>query len=167
MAKYDSKLIILRGNSGSGKSTVARQLREMSSRKVMIIEQDVVRRNILKQKETDHETNIALMTRLVEFGLVHKYDIILEGILGLRRYGEMIRELCELIPESYLYYFDISFEETLRRHSTKPNAHEFGEKEMREWWREKDLINLPYEKIIPQEFSLEDTIDFICKETGI
>ncbi len=33
-------------------------------------------------------------------------------------------------------YFDLSFEETVRRHNTRNR--EFGEKDMRRWWREKD-----------------------------
>ncbi|MFR1907411.1 MAG: hypothetical protein ACLS28_17425 [Clostridium neonatale] len=34
---------------------------------------------------------------------------------------------------------------------TKPNAHEFGETEMKRWWREKDYI-----KIIPEHLINED-----------
>jgi hypothetical protein len=33
----------------------------------------------------------------------------------------------------FTYYFDIPFEETLNRHQYKPNAHEFGEKELIVW----------------------------------
>jgi predicted kinase len=35
---YASKLIVLRGNSASGKSTVARRVREASSRKIALVE---------------------------------------------------------------------------------------------------------------------------------
>ena len=39
----------------------------------------------------------------------------------------------------YAYYFDMSFEETLKRHQTRACRDEFGEKEMKSWWREKDF----------------------------
>ena len=39
-------------------------------------------------------------------------------------------------------YFDLPFEETLKRHQTKPNSNDFGEEEMRRWWREKDYSAL-------------------------
>lgn len=41
--------------------------------------------------------------------------------------------------EVYAYYFDLTFEETLKRHRTRPKCHEFGETEMCRWWREKDF----------------------------
>lgn len=42
-----SKLIILRGNSGSGKTTVAKALQEKLGYNTMRISQDEVRRNML------------------------------------------------------------------------------------------------------------------------
>lgn len=42
-----SKLIILRGNSGSGKTTVAKALQKKLGYNTMLISQDEVRRNML------------------------------------------------------------------------------------------------------------------------
>lgn len=39
----------------------------------------------------------------------------------------------------YSYYFDIPFEETIRRHQTRSKSQEFGEEHMRGWWRKKDF----------------------------
>lgn len=60
----------------------------------------------------------------------------------------MLHKLASNFDEVYVYYFDIPFEETLVRHASKSNTHEFGEKEMREWWNEKDYLNMPNEKIL-------------------
>jgi len=46
-----AKLIVLRGNSGSGKTTVAKGLQKKFGRNTMIISQDVVRREMLKVEE--------------------------------------------------------------------------------------------------------------------
>lgn len=161
------KLIILRGNSGSGKTTVARKLREASNRKIALVEQDAIRRGILKEKEVPDGDYIALMTQIVEFALQRDYDVILEGILKFERHGSMLERLCGLFSETYVYYFDISFEETLRRHATKDRAHEFGEKEMREWYLHQDLTGLKGERIIPEEYSLEQTVKEIKEETDL
>ncbi len=161
------KLIILRGNSGSGKSTVAKRLREVSDRKIALVEQDNVRRVILKEKETDDGANISLIAQIVEFAIGRGYDVILEGILKFHRYGNMLERLRGLCPETHVYYFDISFEETLRRHATKPNAHEFGEKEMREWYAHRDLTGFAGEKLISEDSSLEQTIEAIREATGL
>ncbi|MDD3415912.1 MAG: hypothetical protein PHY47_18225 [Lachnospiraceae bacterium] len=47
-----------------------------------------------------------------------------------------------MVQEYNAYYFDLSFEETLKRHQTKTNCNDFGEKEMRRWWREKDFSDV-------------------------
>jgi len=41
------KLIILRGNSGSGKTTIAKELQNRFGRNTMLISQDVIRRDML------------------------------------------------------------------------------------------------------------------------
>lgn len=55
----------------------------------------------------------------------------------------------------YAYYFDLPFEETLKRHQTKSNCHEFGEEEMRRWWKEKDFSDVLTEVSIPLEKEAE------------
>jgi len=62
----------------------------------------------------------------------------------------------------YAYYFDLPFAETLKRHQTKPNRHEFGEESMRRWWREKDFSVVLNEARITAEKSMEDIVEDIC-----
>lgn len=164
---YGSKLIVLRGNSGSGKSTTAKALRMASARKIAIVEQDYLRRFVLKEKERVGGDNIALIEQVTEFALARDYHVILEGILSFARYGQMLTRLCARCPSSYFYYFDISFEETLRRHSTKPQAHEFGEAEMRAWYQSDDRTGFPGERIIPESSLLPETVALILAETEL
>lgn len=167
MRHFDNKLVVLRGNSGSGKSTVAKALREKSKSKIAIVEQDYLRRFILQEKENEGTDNITLIQQTVEFALEHDYDVILEGILYFPRYGEMLKQLVEQCPNNYFYYFDVSFEETLKRHATKANSHEFGEKEMQEWYKPNQQTGFPSEKTIPETFSLKDAVEKIIAETKI
>ena len=53
------KIIILRGNSGSGKTTVARALQKKFGYNTMMISQDEIRRNILWVKD-DVDTRACL-----------------------------------------------------------------------------------------------------------
>lgn len=62
---------------------------------------------------------------------------------------------------------DIPFEETLRRHHTKPNAHEFGEAEMRRWWNPLDLCHVPVEQIITAESTPEQSVQRILADIGL
>lgn len=47
----ETKLIVLRGPSGSGKSSAARAVREAQKQQIAIIEQDYWRRIVLKEKD--------------------------------------------------------------------------------------------------------------------
>ena len=60
--------------------------------------------------------------------------------------------------EVYAYYFDLPFEETLKRHKTKPNCNEFGEEAMRGWWREKDYSDVLHEVSITAEKDRESIV---------
>jgi adenylylsulfate kinase-like enzyme len=160
-------LIIIRGNSGSGKSTLARELRLQMMEKginTALVEQDYFRRIVLKEKERKNGDNIALIKQTVLFALKRRYSVVLEGILSFSRYGTTLEELRKYSEQTFVYYMDIPFEETLRRHNTKPNAHEFGEKEMKEWWRERDVTNFPEEKIIRANDTLEQSIQSILND---
>jgi len=156
------KLIIIRGNSGSGKSTIARTLREKMAENTMLIPQDVVRREMLFVKDRMGNPTIALLPKIALYGKGIGYDVILEGILSKKLYGEMLNGLIkEFNGSAYVFYMDVSFEETLKRHDTKPNRHEYGSEKMKEWWLEKDHLNLPSEYIIPENFSLNEAVNYI------
>ena len=164
---YSTKLIVLRGNSGSGKSTVARRLREASNRRIAIVEQDYLRRFILKEKEAAGADNIDLICQTVAFALSRGYDVVLEGMLVLQRYGDMLARLAALCPDHHFFYFDVSLEETLRRHATKPIAHAVGESELRSWYRIDDRTGFPGEILIPECSSVEETVRLVARQAGL
>ncbi|MDP1711100.1 MAG: zeta toxin family protein [Candidatus Nanopelagicaceae bacterium] len=172
MISTEAKLIVLRGNSGSGKSTTAKMLRDAvtamgSNKKIAIIEQDYLRRHILKEKETEGADNIELIYQTVYFALKRNYSVILEGILYSKHYDDMLMRLNKHCPDFYYYYFDVTFSETLRRHGLKPNANEFGEAEMREWYKEKDLLDMPGEQLIPETMPQQEIVKMILDKTGL
>lgn len=158
-------LIILRGNSGSGKSSAAKRLQEKLGYETMLIPQDVVRREILRTRDLPENPAIQLIAMMATYGIDIGYDIIIEGILTEERYGAMLRQLISTFKGNvYVYYFDISFSETLRRHNKKPNKHEFGEEEMRRWWVEKDYLHYSNEQFITDEMSESDIDTMILND---
>ena len=54
-------LIIIRGNSASGKTTIAKRLQQKFGRNTMLISQDVVRREMLKVKDGESTEALPLM----------------------------------------------------------------------------------------------------------
>ena len=160
------KLIILRGNSGSGKTTIAKELQKKFGRNTMLISQDMIRRDMLKVKDGENTLAVPLMKELLIYGNKHSEIVILEGIMYADWYKSLF-ELAVLLYDTrvYAYYFDLPFEETLKRHQTKPNCNDFGEEEMRRWWREKDFsailneVSITYDK--DKEIIVSEIYDFV------
>ena len=158
-------LIILRGNSGCGKTSTARLLQCQLGYGTMLVSQDVVRREILRVKDSESNPAIQLIYDLCMYGNNVDYTVILEGILSNKKYGAMLRRLLDDFQgEKLIYYFDVSFEETVRRHATKPSAHEFGESEMRQWWKDQDVLNVPGEQRIGEQLSQAEIVDLIHRD---
>ena len=157
------KLIILRGNSGSGKSTIAKELQHRLGQNTMIISQDEIRRNMLNVKDGEDTPALPLMKELLIYGSKHSDFVILEGIMNRVWYKPLFELAVRLYgTEVYAYYFDLTFEETLRRHRTRTKCNEFGEEAMRRWWREKDFSDILNELPITAEKDIESIARDIC-----
>ena len=75
------KLVILRGNSGSGKTTVARALQRKIGFNTMLISQDEIRRNMLWVKDGIDTKALPLMIELLKYGNEHSDIVISERAL--------------------------------------------------------------------------------------
>ena len=160
------KLIVLRGNSGSGKTTAAKALQERFGTNTMLISHDMVRMQMLHVWGREGVLrSLPLLVELLRYGRQHSEVTILEGILPAGDYGPLFEAALEAYgPAIFAYYYDLPFEETLARHRTKPNCHDFGEEEMRRWWRERDLLPMIPEVLFTQEMSLEDAVETIYRQ---
>lgn len=164
----DTRLVIIRGNSGSGKTSLAAELRERYGRGIALVGQDNLRRVILRERDTPDSANIGLIDLTVRYALDNGFHVVLEGILYEAHYGPMIEALArDHRGHTHLYYFDIPFEETLRRHATKPQIDEYGEAELRDWYRPQDLLPGGLESVIPATSSLAETAHRVMTESGL
>ena len=162
MTNNETTLIVLRGPSGSGKSSAAKMLRASQEGRIALIEQDYLRRTLLREKDIAGGLNIELIKTTVLLALQNSYHVILEGIFDASRYEQMFEEILRNHPKNnHFFYFDISFEETLRRHEYRPDKQDFGETKMRRWYKEKDFLACVQETIIPEIYSLDQTVDNI------
>ncbi|APF21835.1 kinase [Clostridium butyricum] len=160
-----SKLIIIRGNSGSGKTTIAKALQQKLGNNVMLISQDVIRREILHVHDGIDTKALPLIKELILYGKDNCDIVILEGILNSDWYHTLF-ELTKFKFEDkiFAYYYDIPFEETILRHYTKSNCNDFGENDMRTWWNERDFIK---EKILTKDLSADEAVDIIMKDISV
>jgi len=161
-----SKLIILRGNSGSGKTSVAKALQWKFGQNTMLLSHDMVRLDMLHVwGEEGKRRSKPLMIELLRYARRNSEVTILEGILDSKEYHPLFEAAVEEYgSDIFAYYWELPFEETLIRHSTKPNRDDFGEPEMRRWWREKDYLTIIKETILTKDLSFDDALEKIYQE---
>lgn len=153
-----TRLVVVRGNSGCGKSSTALAVRSRLGRTCALVQQDLIRRTVLKEHDVPDGANIGLISTVARYALDHGYHVIIEGILHAERYSAMLTELADDHQgNTAFYYLDVSFTESLRRHATRPQAAEFGADDMRGWYRNRDLLGIPGEQLIPETSTLHQT----------
>lgn len=98
------KLIILRGNSGSGKTTVAKALQEKFERNTMLLSHDMVRMEILHAKDAEA---LPLLMLLLRYSRQNSNITILEGILPVEVYMPLFKWLLKSMGRIYLLFIMI------------------------------------------------------------
>ena len=126
----------------------------------MLISQDEIRRNMLNVDDGENTPALPLMKELLIYGSKHSDIVILEGIMNADWYKSLFELAIQVYgTEVFAYYFDLPFEETVKRHLTRAKCQEFGAKEMRRWWREKDFSNILHETSITAEKDMENIVN--------
>lgn len=154
-------LVVLRGPSGSGKSTIARRLQERLERPTAVLGLDQFRRVIYREKLGADGQHIDLLASAAEHALLRGHHVILEGIFDARRYSEMLASVAAHATDARFYAFDLTFDETLERHATRPQAATFGADEMREWYLGWQPLAFVTERRIAQHESTEGIVERI------
>lgn len=162
-------LVVLRGNSGSGKSTVAQGLRDAVSDNVVWIEQDYVRRIVLAEAGGEQQPLTAVMIEaMARCALGGGYVVVVEGILDAKRYGAMLQRLHETRPgRAGYYYFSIPFDETVRRHATRPLTDVVSAEEMRGWYRHNDALDFVDEQVVDSDATARATVQRITEDCSL
>ncbi|ROS75667.1 AAA domain-containing protein [Curtobacterium sp. PhB130] len=149
-------LIVIRGASGSGKSTLAAQLQQELGWPTAVLGQDHFRRTIYKERQdaghADCMEHAALLEVAVNHCLSAGQDVVLEGIFQSDRYATMLQRISSTSTDARFYAFNLSFEETLRRHAGRSLASEVSPDQMREWYLGWDPLPFVTEQpILPDE----------------
>ncbi|WP_234322386.1 M15 family metallopeptidase [Streptomyces sp. NRRL S-1314] len=167
----DTRLVVIRGNSASGKSSVAQGLRDHCGRGIAIVGQDMIRRNVLREHDTARGASIALLSTIARAALDAGFHVVLEGILYADRYSHMITSLVrDHRGTSRCYYLDVPLEATLVRHASKADAAclaQVTDAHLTSWYRELDLLPDGLETVIPADSTLRDTVARIVRDTGL
>ncbi|WP_436528356.1 AAA family ATPase [Actinoplanes sp. HUAS TT8] len=164
-------LLLLRGNSGSGKTTTAREVRRRyGQRGVALIEQDHLRRVILREHGGGGADRVApgFITAMARAALDGGYHVILEGILHTGQYGDPLRALLrEHAGPTACFYLDVSFDETVRRHLGRAEPIPVAPETMAGWYTDRDLLGVPNEVVIPEHAGFDEVVTSILHTSGL
>lgn len=149
--------IIIRGNAASGKTSLASSLQEELGENTLLLSQDLLRRTMLHAHDGFDTPTIPLLLNLLEYGYDNCHTVILEGILRSDWYQPVWQKILELysLEHIYAYYYDLPFDETIKRHSGREKAKEFGQDALKRWWVDKDYLTSIPETKFNQEISLD------------
>ena len=165
----DQKLIIIRGPSGAGKSTVSKGVVDairLQGRLCAIIDQDHFLNVIPGNQANCRELCCEMIFQCALACKNQKYDVVLEGILNIVYCSSLFEKLKELFGQTNIsyYYFDVSLEETQKRHVTRAKAKEFTIERMVNWYKSASPTFFENEIIISNESSATDSITFILEQ---
>jgi predicted kinase len=159
-------LVVLRGNSAAGKTTVAKAVRTAYGRGLAWVSQDIMRRAVLREPDRPDMLNVGLIDLVTRYCLGNGYHVVLDGILNSARYGEMLAGLHADFG-GHFFYFDVSLAETLRRHAGRPLASEVTEADLVRWYQPADLLcNVP-ERVIAEQSTLAQTVELVMAEASL
>ena len=119
---------------------------------------------MFKEKVEPGNLSIDLTETLVRFGYEHDLLVLVEGFYETDIYGQMLERLKKLFaPQVFAYYYDLSFEETFRRHQTRVKQEEFSPADMKRWWKDRDFLGWEEESFFTDEDSLEAALTGLTK----
>jgi predicted kinase len=163
-------LLVIRGNSGSGKTTTAREVRRRYGRGCALVEQDYLRRILLREHDSSRTDPVApaFIAATARTALDLGYHVVMEGILHTDRYATALHQLIDRhAGPSHVYYLDVSFDETVRRHRARTEHVNFTPEQMRDWYATRDLLGEDGEHVIDESSTFEQTVSTILHTSGL
>ncbi|MBL7259418.1 AAA family ATPase [Paractinoplanes lichenicola] len=161
-------LVVIRGNSGSGKTTSAREVRRRYGRGCALVEQDYVRRTMLREHDGGPDDAVApgFVVGIARAALEAGYHVVLEGILHSRRYGEGLRRLVDDY-DGRVFYLEVSFDETVRRHGTRAEPIPVTAAQMLQWYDPRDLLRVRGERVLPETMAFDEVVTTVLHDSGL
>jgi hypothetical protein len=166
MGQQEPALIVLRGNSAAGKTTVAKEVRAAYGPGLAWVSQDIMRRAVLREHDRPDMANVGLIDLVTRYCLGKGFHVVLDGILNSARYGDMLTGLHADFG-GHFFYLEVSLAESLRRHAGRPLAAEVGVADLERWYKQTDLLDGVAERVIGEASTLVQTVAIVMAEANL
>ena len=157
-------LIVLRGNSGSGKSTIAAELQSEMPGQAAILSQDYFRRVIYREREQDSLAHAELLEAAATHCLGLGQHVILDGIFNADRYQPMLARVRSMTDDARFYAFDLSLEETVLRHHARSKSVDFTVDDMAAWYHGWQPLSFVRERRIAPGETVRDIVNRVLED---
>ncbi len=155
----DAMLVILRGNSGVGKSALATALRRGEPSMALVEEQFLQRLLLPNTDAGGGDALVDLIDLTVRFLLDHGRSVVLDGLLRANSFRPTIQGfLLDYRGRVHLYYLDAALDSPLRRGPDQQLHRRSGAELPRQRQVPCDLLAIPDEVLIPEHWTLEATL---------
>ena len=154
---------MLRGNSGSGKSTTATYLQAELPRPTAILSQDYFRRVIYDEREQTNCAHADLLEAAALHCLALGQHVILDGIFNSDRYSPLLARVGSQADDARFYAFDLSFEETVQRHQDRSKAVDFTAVDMAAWYHGWQPLSFVQERRIVSHETARDIVSRVLE----
>ena len=163
-----NKLIIIRGPSGAGKSTVANALMKQVARPTALFNRDYFMFMFSTEGDgSGSSPDQDLLENNILYCLSHGYDVIFEGNFKVDTHKTLLDRIFQTHPdENYIFYLDVSLDETLDRHS-KREEQLITADEIKGLYDTTTPMGHTSETIIPEHSSVDETVKFISDKAGL
>jgi hypothetical protein len=160
-------LIVLRGNSACGKTTVAAELQRALGPVTANIPQDLLRRVVLREHDVANGDNIGLLANTIRYCTGLGYDVIVEGILVAAHYRDMLSEVLADHPgPAHAFYLEVPLDIALQRHRARPLGIEVPPERFRRWYVPSDVLGVPGEVVLDATADVSVTTGEIMSALG-
>jgi hypothetical protein len=163
-------LVVIRGNSGSGKTTTPAKFAAAMAGGARWSSRTTCGASCSASTTPAEPTRSrpGFITAVARNALDLGYHVVLEGILHTDRYADVLRQLIDQHSgPSYVYYLNVSFAETVRRHHTRAEQVNFTPELMRDWYQHEDLLGTDGEHVIGETSMFDQTVDAILRTSGL
>jgi adenylate kinase family enzyme len=162
------KAIVIRGPAGAGKSTVALDVIQYfrnQSQNFAYIEQDYFNGTVCGRQANYRELVIQMMSQNVRACKSSGYNVLVEGILNTDYFSSVFDDIITCYGEDNVtfYYFDVSLNETKRRHMTRAKANDFSVDMLDEWYSAASHVNYDREVVLNETLSKEEAVKIIIR----
>ncbi len=134
------------------------------------LEQDHLRRTVLGEHDSRNVDPVApaFIVATARTALDLGYHVILEGILHTERYAGALHQLITDHPgPASVFYLDVSFDETVRRHRNRSEPTPVTPAQMHQWYTPRDLLHRVDEVVIPETHTFDQTVAAILNASGL